>query len=200
MALSAARCRNAHFVEHQKRCVNENWKCRWERPRDPDDMVGAAGIEPATLGLEIRCSIRLSYAPALINTGEEAHCRNLRSLIAMPAVRIAHPTRPLSCRSLPRQDQSRVEEHAVQPRCHSLPIKSVEAKPGRSAWYDRHSDFTALNASSSLVASEWHQFPAKKLCLADSIGLRSMVTRGFRSAQPTPSSSEVSSAKIARSI
>src|SRR5512133_4335471 len=60
-----------------------------------DDMVGAAGIEPATLGLEIRCSIRLSYAPALINTGEEAHCRNLRSLIAMPAVRIAHPTRPL---------------------------------------------------------------------------------------------------------
>ena len=28
-------------------------------------MVGAAGLEPATLGLEIRCSIRLSYAPAL---------------------------------------------------------------------------------------------------------------------------------------
>ena|SRR5581483_485754 len=27
-------------------------------------MVGAAGVEPATLGLEIRCSIRLSYAPA----------------------------------------------------------------------------------------------------------------------------------------
>jgi hypothetical protein len=27
-------------------------------------MVGAAGIEPATVGLEIRCSIRLSYAPA----------------------------------------------------------------------------------------------------------------------------------------
>src|SRR5581483_8880677 len=27
-------------------------------------MVGAAGLEPATLGLEIRCSIRLSYAPA----------------------------------------------------------------------------------------------------------------------------------------
>jgi hypothetical protein len=26
-------------------------------------MVGAAGFEPATLGLEIRCSIRLSYAP-----------------------------------------------------------------------------------------------------------------------------------------
>src|SRR5439155_24294330 len=28
-------------------------------------MVGPAGIEPATLGLEIRCSIRLSYGPAL---------------------------------------------------------------------------------------------------------------------------------------
>ena len=27
------------------------------------DVVGAAGIEPATVGLEIRCSIRLSYAP-----------------------------------------------------------------------------------------------------------------------------------------
>jgi hypothetical protein len=29
-------------------------------------MVGAAGIEPATVGLEIRCSIRLSYAPAIL--------------------------------------------------------------------------------------------------------------------------------------
>ena len=29
-------------------------------------MVGAAGLEPATVGLEIRCSIRLSYAPALV--------------------------------------------------------------------------------------------------------------------------------------
>ena len=26
-------------------------------------LVGAAGIEPATTGLEIRCSIHLSYAP-----------------------------------------------------------------------------------------------------------------------------------------
>jgi hypothetical protein len=26
-------------------------------------MVGAAGLEPATLGLEGRCSIHLSYAP-----------------------------------------------------------------------------------------------------------------------------------------
>jgi hypothetical protein len=26
-------------------------------------LVGAAGLEPATLGLEIQCSIRLSYAP-----------------------------------------------------------------------------------------------------------------------------------------
>jgi hypothetical protein len=31
------------------------------------DLVGAAGIEPATVGLEIRCSIRLSYAPVLTN-------------------------------------------------------------------------------------------------------------------------------------
>src|SRR5208282_225485 len=27
-------------------------------------VVGPAGIEPATLGLEIRCSIRLSYGPS----------------------------------------------------------------------------------------------------------------------------------------
>ncbi len=27
------------------------------------EVVGAAGIEPATLGLEIPCSIHLSYAP-----------------------------------------------------------------------------------------------------------------------------------------
>jgi hypothetical protein len=30
------------------------------------DLVGAAGFEPATVGLEIRCSIRLSYAPSLV--------------------------------------------------------------------------------------------------------------------------------------
>src|SRR5213595_273468 len=34
-------------------------------PTDPEDMVGTAGIEPATLGLEIRCSIRLSYVPSI---------------------------------------------------------------------------------------------------------------------------------------
>src|SRR5215469_13896249 len=28
-------------------------------------VVGPAGIEPATLGLEIRCSIRLSYGPSI---------------------------------------------------------------------------------------------------------------------------------------
>ncbi len=28
-------------------------------------LVGPAGIEPATLGLEIRCSILLSYGPKL---------------------------------------------------------------------------------------------------------------------------------------
>src|SRR5580700_6144851 len=32
--------------------------------RRPLFLVGAAGIEPATTGLEIRCSIQLSYAPA----------------------------------------------------------------------------------------------------------------------------------------
>jgi hypothetical protein len=29
------------------------------------NLVGPAGVEPATLGLEIRCSIRLSYGPVV---------------------------------------------------------------------------------------------------------------------------------------
>ncbi len=33
------------------------------RPLTTASMVGAAGIEPATTGLENRCSIQLSYAP-----------------------------------------------------------------------------------------------------------------------------------------
>ncbi len=48
------------------RCGNPEWS---EGPRPLrllGGMVGAAGIEPATLGLEIRCSIRLSYAPPLL--------------------------------------------------------------------------------------------------------------------------------------
>src|SRR5580692_2280289 len=35
------------------------------------NLVGAAGIEPATLGLEIRCSIRLSYAPSMSSPRSE---------------------------------------------------------------------------------------------------------------------------------
>jgi hypothetical protein len=47
-------------------------------------LVGAAGIEPATAGLEIRCSIRLSYAPITdsivlsrlrTTTALQIHCR-----------------------------------------------------------------------------------------------------------------------------
>jgi hypothetical protein len=39
-------------------------------PRISKNLVGAAGIEPATLGLEIRCSIRLSYAPVADGSAE----------------------------------------------------------------------------------------------------------------------------------
>ena len=43
-------------------------------------MVGAAGLEPATLGLEIRCSIRLSYAPInpfyLAVEARQPHCNS----------------------------------------------------------------------------------------------------------------------------
>src|SRR5579864_486592 len=47
-------------------------------------MVGPAGIEPATLGLEIRCSIRLSYGPSRVTTRtilscSHSHSRGLRN-------------------------------------------------------------------------------------------------------------------------
>ena len=42
-------------------------------------MVGTAGFEPATLGLEIRCSIRLSYAPSLVILPAAGFERNLRT-------------------------------------------------------------------------------------------------------------------------
>jgi hypothetical protein len=47
-------------------------------------MVGPAGIEPATLGLEIRCSIRLSYGPSraanrAILSCSHSHSRGLRN-------------------------------------------------------------------------------------------------------------------------
>ncbi len=32
-----------------------------------EELAGVEGLEPPTLGLEIRCSIRLSYTPALTN-------------------------------------------------------------------------------------------------------------------------------------
>jgi hypothetical protein len=57
-----------------RRCVLTSltcWQREWQRvmllgamSRYDCEMVGAAGLEPATTGLEIRCSIQLSYAPA----------------------------------------------------------------------------------------------------------------------------------------
>ena len=38
-----------------------------------NNLVGAAGIEPATLGLEIRCSIRLSYGPSRLRLSKNYH-------------------------------------------------------------------------------------------------------------------------------
>lgn len=56
---------NVPCCEHEK---TEAWKIGSELTFA--DVVGAAGIEPATLGLEIRCSIRLSYAPASFNLAQ----------------------------------------------------------------------------------------------------------------------------------
>jgi hypothetical protein len=60
-------------------------------------LVGPAGIEPATLGLEIRCSIRLSYGPALTkhsinNLGRDESVVYGLS-IAQPVARLLVPTR-----------------------------------------------------------------------------------------------------------
>lgn len=35
------------------------------------EVVGPAGIEPATFGLGVRCSVRLSYGPMVGNVGFE---------------------------------------------------------------------------------------------------------------------------------
>ena len=46
-------------------------------------MVGAAGLEPATLCLEGRCSIHLSYAPVLVSLywGEKTRQLGTRILL-----------------------------------------------------------------------------------------------------------------------
>ncbi len=46
-------------------------------------VVGAAGIEPATLGLEIQCSIRLSYAPILLIQQLDAFTLNYKFLLCV---------------------------------------------------------------------------------------------------------------------
>src|SRR5271165_2783442 len=45
------------------RCCEGSSQERVERRPGTDNMVGEAGIEPTTPGLEGRCSIRLSYSP-----------------------------------------------------------------------------------------------------------------------------------------
>jgi hypothetical protein len=48
--------------ETEEACPNKIEDC---------SLVGPAGIEPATLGLEIRCSIRLSYGP-VVDVGDRS--------------------------------------------------------------------------------------------------------------------------------
>ena len=70
-------------------------------------MAGAAGFEPTTYGLEDRCSILLSYAPA---EGLRARCANsdFTVRIRRPAARgkSGHPRRTESARLTYRKDGS----------------------------------------------------------------------------------------------
>jgi hypothetical protein len=56
--LLACACRTTDKLETTLLCSGAIGEDRY--------LVGAAGLEPATLGLEIRCSIRLSYAPMFL--------------------------------------------------------------------------------------------------------------------------------------
>ena len=47
-------------------------------------MVGAAGIEPATTGLENRCSIQLSYAPVFARIVRPQYRTAIAALPEMP--------------------------------------------------------------------------------------------------------------------
>ena len=51
-------------------------------------LVGAAGVEPATLGLEIRCSIRLSYAPAVKQLITDAYKERRLPLVVLSKHRV----------------------------------------------------------------------------------------------------------------
>ena len=53
-------------------------------------MVGEAGIEPTTPGLEGRCSIQLSYSPLLFHCSFETHSTGA-------AKAEAYPLRQLAC-------------------------------------------------------------------------------------------------------
>ena len=51
------------------------------------EVVGAAGLEPATTGLEGRCSIQMSYAPASVYTDSKIIEGSLTSSFARIASR-----------------------------------------------------------------------------------------------------------------
>jgi hypothetical protein len=117
-------------------------------------MVGAAGIEPATLGLEIRCSIRLSYAPALCSvqfSKREApkcctsatHATSSWCIAATTSGRRGFDIRPSSsghvCVSQNRLDSRGRQPRGLQIRSKSTPI-CVPAIPRQSRFLKYRTD------------------------------------------------------------
>src|SRR5712671_4232989 len=58
-------CTTEQLITYRGNVATQTPRERGNSVKLRDVLVGTAGIEPATAGLEIRCSIQLSYAPTV---------------------------------------------------------------------------------------------------------------------------------------
>src|ERR1700735_613520 len=102
-------------------------------------MVGAAGIEPATAGLEIECSIRLSYAPSTTNEIKGLRRRLFLAFFSLPRISMARPEPEALHQSGRLNDPAHREwlfcHHNVKlnvVRPHYCPAPSIVVRSGRT--------------------------------------------------------------------